>query len=86
MLKIQPDRVKIDFYEAGIAITIKERNMTIIKEYSTPCFVKYKERLIELHKDCAIDHSTPDFNKYVGDDFKRILPSLLEHGNMLEKN
>lgn len=77
--------IKIDKYGIGWVITIKENNVTIIKEYFTPCFISYKERLFELHDDFILEHSNDNIFQYIDDKFSNILPKLLEYGKMLDR-
>ncbi len=81
-LEIIKNRIKIDKYDDGFRVTIKCKNWTKIGEYSTPCFILYHNRIIELHNDYLIAQHGSIFHKYEGDDFHRLLPSILEHGEM----
>lgn len=92
MIKIYPNRVKIERYDSGWVITIKEKNWTKIGNYKTPCYIKYQGKMIELHNDFLIYHSDNNHftnkNDYVyqGEKFQKILPQLLEFGELLPRD
>lgn len=38
-MEITKERIKIDKYQTGWVLTIKDKNKTIISEFQTPCFI-----------------------------------------------
>lgn len=80
------NKIIISKYETGWVINIKYDNVSITKEFFTPCFITYKERLFELHLDFIIEHKNENLTQYRNEEFKEILPLLLEHGKMLNRN
>ena len=84
-MEITKERIKIDKYQTGWVLTIKDKNKTIISEFQTPCFIQYKHRLFELHGDFLIEHKPSEVYTYTNDEFKRILPLVLEYGTLLPK-
>lgn len=84
-MEIITNRIKIDKYSDGYVLTIKDKNKTIISEFKTPCFISYKYRLFELDIDILFEHKTDEIYRYNNEDFKRILPLVLEYGTLLPR-
>lgn len=81
------ERIKIEKYEDGFVITIREKNWVKTGHFVVPCFLRYRDqRLIELHSDFLVDHSTIEKRVYEGDEFNRMLPNLFENSELLPRN
>lgn len=82
-MEIHYNRIEIEEWEKGFVIKIKNNNQTLIKEYPTPCFINYNKTLLEVHKNFIVRHVNGEVEYYKEDDFRKILPNVLEHGELI---
>jgi len=76
---------EINKYENGYTIEISYDNVYILKQFSTPCFISFKNKIFELHNDFIVFHKNENKEFIYGENMKKILPQLLENGKMLPK-
>ena len=63
---------KIDKYPTGWVITISWHNKKLIKEFFTPCFIQFENRVFELHNEFIVHHK----NENNRDNYKQNKPRI----------
>lgn len=84
-MEVFKNAVKIEKYPDGYIITIKDKNTIIKKDFVTPCFIGYKDRLFQLNQSYITEFKNENKYDYINDEFIRMLPLLLRYGTLLPK-